>query len=117
MTDTGGGAQRPAHPTLARQALSLALIALTLALAYGSWYAYSVVLVALLNDFGWSRSVLGGAFSLFALVQGAANPLLGMVCDKVRPPAVVAAHATSRTAPYLSRVTTSRADAKQRRVS
>jgi MFS family permease len=89
MTDTGGGAQRPAHPTLARQGLSLALIALTLALAYGSWYAYSVFLVALLKDFGWSRSVLGGAFSLFALVQGAANPLLGMVCDKVRPPAVV----------------------------
>ena len=85
-----GGAQRPVPPTPARQAVSLALIALTLALAYGSWYAYSVFLVALLKDFGWSRSVLGGAFSLFALVQGAANPLLGMVCDKVRPPAVVA---------------------------
>jgi MFS family permease len=90
MTAASGGAQQPAHPTLARQALSLALIALTLALAYGSWYAYSVFLVALLKDFGWSRSVLGGAFSLFAIVQGAANPLLGMVCDKVRPPAVVA---------------------------
>lgn len=84
------GAQRPVPPSTARQGLSLALIALTLALAYGSWYAYSVFLVALLQDFGWSRSVLGGAFSLFALVQGAANPLLGMLCDKVRPPAVVA---------------------------
>ncbi len=90
MTELGGGAAQPAHPTRARQAVSLALIALTLALAYGSWYAYSVFLVALLKDFGWSRSVLGGAFSLFALVQGAANPLLGMVCDRVRPPAVVA---------------------------
>lgn len=90
MIQAGGGAQQPAHPTLARQGLSLALIALSLALAYGSWYAYSVFLVALLKDFGWSRSVLGGAFSLFALVQGAANPLLGMLCDKVRPPAVVA---------------------------
>ena len=90
MTVVGGGAVQPAHPTLARQGLSLALIALTLALAYGSWYAYSVFLVALLKDFGWSRSVLGGAFSLFAIVQGAANPLLGMLCDKIRPPAVVA---------------------------
>ena len=90
MPESGGGAQQRAHPTLARQGLSLALIALTLALAYGSWYAYSVFLVALLKDFGWSRAVLGGAFSLFALVQGAANPLLGMLCDKVRPPAVVA---------------------------
>ncbi len=89
MSDPGA-APLPAPPTAMRQGLSLALIALTLALAYGSWYAYSVFLVALLKDFGWSRSVLGGAFSLFALVQGAANPLLGMLCDKVRPPAVVA---------------------------
>lgn len=70
--------------------LSLSLIALSLALAYGSWYAYSVFLVALLNEFGWSRSVLGGAFSVFAIVQGMANPLIGMLCDRVRPPAVVA---------------------------
>ncbi len=70
--------------------MSLSFIALTLALAYGSWYAYSVFLVALLHDFGWSRSILGGAFSVFALVQGLANPLLGMLCDRVRPPVVVA---------------------------
>ncbi len=90
MTDPAGGTAPSAHPSRARQALSLTLIALTLALAYGSWYAYSVFLVALLQDFGWSRSTLGGAFSLFALVQGAANPLLGMLCDRVRPPALVA---------------------------
>ena len=40
------------------RALSLGVIALTLALAYGVWYAYSVVLVALLHEYGWSRSVL-----------------------------------------------------------
>jgi MFS family permease len=83
-------AGHPAHRYRVRQMLSLSLIALSLALAYGSWYAYSVFLVALLNDFGWSRSVLGGAFSVFAIVQGLANPLLGMLCDRVRPPAVVA---------------------------
>lgn len=73
------------------QVLSLGFIALVLALAYGSWYAYSVFLVALLEDFGWSRSVLGGAFSVFALVQGIANPLLGMLCDRINPPWVVLA--------------------------
>src|SRR5690349_3636855 len=82
-----GGAERSAR---ARRSVSLALIALTLALAYGSWYAYSVFLVALLADFGWSRSILGGAFSVFALVQGTANPLLGSLCDRVRPPSMVA---------------------------
>ena len=68
-----------------RLALGLVVIALTLSLAYGIWYAYSVVLVALLREFGWSRSVLAGAFSAFTLVHGAANPLVGALCDRMRP--------------------------------
>jgi hypothetical protein len=36
----------------------------TLGLAYGFWYSYSVFLVAFLREFGWSRSVVAGAFSL-----------------------------------------------------
>jgi MFS family permease len=68
-----------------RRNLSLGVIALTLALAYGIWYAYSVILVALLHEYGWSRSVLAGAFSLFTLVHGGVNPLVGAVCDRVRP--------------------------------
>jgi MFS family permease len=70
---------------ISRRAISLVVIALTLSLAYGVWYAYSVVLVALLREFGWSRSVLAGAFSAFTLVHGAVNPLVGMLCDRVRP--------------------------------
>ena len=70
---------------ISRRALSLGVIALTLALAYGVWYAYSVILVALLQEFGWSRSVLAGAFSVFTLVHGAVNPLVGMLCDRLRP--------------------------------
>lgn len=69
----------------------LAVIALTLALAYGVWYSYSVILVALLREYGWSRSVLAGAFSAFTLVHGAANPLVGMLCDRVRPLRLMAA--------------------------
>lgn len=46
----------------------LAAIAVTLACCYGVWYAYSVILVALLNEFGWSRSTLAGAFSVLTLV-------------------------------------------------
>jgi MFS family permease len=68
-----------------RRSVSLVVIALTLSLAYGIWYAYSVILVALLQEFGWSRSVLAGAFSAFTLVHGAANPLVGTLCDRVRP--------------------------------
>jgi MFS family permease len=67
------------------------MIAVTLALAYGIWYSYSVILVALLREFGWSRSVLAGAFSVFTLVHGAVNPLVGALCDRLRPLGMTAA--------------------------
>jgi MFS family permease len=73
------------------RALSLGLTAVTLALAYGIWYSYSVVLVALLREYGWSRSVLAGAFSVFTLVHGAGNPLIGRLCDRLRPLGLIAA--------------------------
>lgn len=66
------------------------MIALTLALAYGTWYAYSVILVALLAEFGWSRSVLAGAFSVFTLVHGAINPVVGALCARYKPLRVMA---------------------------
>jgi len=68
-----------------RRHLTLGAIGLTLGLTYGVWYSYSVFLVALLKEFGWSRSVLAGAFSVFTLVHGAANPVIGMLCDRIGP--------------------------------
>ena len=67
------------------------MIGLSLALAYGIWYSYSVVLVALLGEFGWSRSVLAGAFSVFTLVHGGVNPLIGALCARFKPLRVAAA--------------------------
>jgi len=65
--------------------LGLGVTVVTLALAYGVWYAYSVFLVALLREFGWSRSVLAGAFSIFTLVSGGAGPVLGALADRFGP--------------------------------
>ena len=73
-----------------RRRLALGVIALTLALAYGIWYSYGVILVALLAEFGWSRSVLAGAFSVFTLVHGGVNPLIGMLCARFQPLPVIA---------------------------
>jgi MFS family permease len=78
-------------PLPATRTLSLGVIALTLALAYGVWYSYSVLLVALLHEYGWSRSVLAGAFSVFTLVHGAVNPVVGVLCDRLRPFGLMAA--------------------------
>src|ERR671919_1820784 len=73
------------------RALSLGVVATTLAISYGIWYAYSVFLVALLAEFGWSRSVLAGAFSVFTLVHGGVNPVIGALCARFRPLRVMAA--------------------------
>lgn len=67
----------------------LGLLALTLSIVYGIWYCYSVIMVALLHEFGWSRSVLAGAFSLFTLMHGVANPVIGWLVGRVQPPRVV----------------------------
>jgi len=66
------------------------VVALTLAISYGIWYSYSVILVALLAEFGWSRSVLAGAFSVFTLVHGGINPVVGALCARFRPLRVMA---------------------------
>jgi MFS family permease len=71
--------------------VSLAVTFVTLALTYGVWYAYSVFLVALLHEFGWSRSVLAGAFSVFTLVNGAWNPVVGWLTDRLGAQRVVMA--------------------------
>src|SRR3990172_3437878 len=72
-----------------RRHVTLGAIALTLGLCYAVWYSYSVFLVALLKEFGWSRSVLAGAFSVFTIVHGIASPFIGMLCDRIGPRRVV----------------------------
>jgi MFS family permease len=62
----------------------------TLGLAYGVWYSYSVFLVAFLREFGWSRSTVAGAFSVFVLVHGLSGPLVGWLVERFRPRAVIA---------------------------
>lgn len=69
--------------TAARRYAALGVIACTLAISYGVWYSYSVILVALLGEFGWSRSVLAGAFSVFTLMHGGLNPWIGMLSARV----------------------------------
>ena len=58
---------------------------------YGVWYAYAVFLVALLGEFGWSRSLLAGAFSVFTLVHGLAGAPLGWLADRFGPRPLVLA--------------------------
>ena len=62
----------------------------TLGLSYGFWYAYSVFLVAFLREFGWSRSVVAGAFSMLVMVHGVSGPVLGWLVERFGARAVIA---------------------------
>ena len=50
---------------------------ISLGMVYGIWYSFAVFLVAFLREFGWSRSVVAGAFSLFVIVHGCLGPVNG----------------------------------------
>lgn len=62
----------------------------TLGLSYGFWYAYSVFLVAFLREFGWSRSVVAGAFSMLVMMHGVSGPVLGWLVERFGARAVIA---------------------------
>lgn len=46
---------------------------------------YTVFLLPLQHEFGWSRSQLTSVYSLYLLVSGFAAPLVGMVFDRLGP--------------------------------
>jgi MFS family permease len=62
---------------------------ITVGLAYAVWYSFSVFFVAILKEFGWSRSLAAGAFSLFAVVHGATGPFVGGMVDRFGPRRVI----------------------------
>jgi MFS family permease len=63
----------------------IATLFLSLGLLYGIWYSYSVFLVALIDHFGWSRSVTAGAMSVFILSHGLFGPFAGRLVEVFGP--------------------------------
>ncbi len=61
----------------------------TLALAYGVWYSFSFFFVALLKEFGWSRSMAAGAFSIFVILHSLIGPFVGGMVDRFGPRKVI----------------------------
>ena len=62
---------------------------ITLALVYAVWYSFSVFFVALLKEFGWSRSIGAGAFSLFIILSSMIGPFMGGMVDRFGPKRVI----------------------------
>lgn len=54
-------------------------------LSYGIRYSFGVFLVPLTNEFGWTRTMTAGVFSLYMVVYGVGSLLLGSLADRYGP--------------------------------
>jgi MFS family permease len=63
--------------------LLIVTVWLTLGIAFGVMFSFSVFLVPLLEEFRWSRGLAAGAFSLSSVVQGVLSPVVGTFVDRV----------------------------------
>lgn len=62
---------------------------LVLFLAYGVQYSFGVFLPAMVDDLGWPRASLGGAFSVYSLVYTSVSPFSGKLTDSLGPRRVI----------------------------
>lgn len=62
---------------------------LTMGFANGLQFSFSVFLLPLVAEFGWSRGVAAGAFSISAIVQGVLSPGVGGLVDRVGPRRII----------------------------
>ncbi len=67
----------------------VALGFITLGAAFGVWYSFSVFILAIIQEFGWSRAATSSIFSLFVLSQALMNPLTGHLQDRYGPRLVI----------------------------
>jgi MFS family permease len=63
----------------------VAVVWVTLAVAYGLFFSFSIFFVPLIQEFRWSRGLTAGAMSVSAIVQGLGAPLTGVLADRFGP--------------------------------
>jgi MFS family permease len=67
----------------------VALGFVTLCIAFGIWYSFSVFFLAIINEFGWSRGSAASIFSIFLLFHALTGLLSGYLQDRFGPRIVI----------------------------
>ncbi|MCK5916594.1 MAG: MFS transporter [Deltaproteobacteria bacterium] len=62
---------------------------ITLGVAFGVWYSFSVLYIALIDDFAWNRATTAGIFSLFTISHYLCAFLTGWLIDHFGPRLVI----------------------------
>jgi MFS family permease len=63
----------------------VAVAFVTLGIAFGVWYSFSVFFLAVIKEFGWSRAAASSIYSVFIISQGLIGPLIGHLQDRLGP--------------------------------
>jgi len=63
----------------------VAVLALSMMLAYATRSSFTVFYVAILDEYGWTRADTAGIFSLSLIVYGLGGILAGFLLDKLGP--------------------------------
>src|ERR1700733_1298742 len=61
----------------------------TMAIAVTARTAFSLLLPPLIDEFGWDRSLVAGAFSFGLLVSAILSPAIGQIMDRYGPRVVI----------------------------
>ncbi len=67
----------------------VAVVFVTMGIGVNARTAYSLLFPPILNEFGWERAVIAGAFSFGFLVSAALSPTLGWLMDRRGPRVVI----------------------------
>ena len=57
--------------------------------SFGLYYSFGVFLIPMLTEFGWTRAVTSGAFSLSMILSGVLSVVMGGLNDRFGPRVVV----------------------------
>ncbi|MFN0074490.1 MAG: MFS transporter [Chloroflexota bacterium] len=52
-------------------------------LCFSVWYAFPILFVAMLAEFGWSRAEAAGAFSILVVTNGVLGPIVGGLVERI----------------------------------
>ncbi len=61
----------------------------TLGVAFGVWYSFSVFFLAIVKEFGWSRAAASSIYSIFIISQALTGLLAGLLQDRFGPRIVI----------------------------
>lgn len=85
MQEAAASNQATARPSFFYGWVVVAVVFITTATAYLFRYSFSVFYVAILDDYGWSRALTAGAYSVNMASYAIACPIAGYTFDRIGP--------------------------------